>query len=427
LAADFPFSLAVAYFDHGLRPQESGAEVELARHAAKQTGWPFYHGAGKVAEHAGENGLSTEEAARNLRYAYLNEVLAACGAQKIAVAHTADDQAEELLLRLLRGTGRKGLAGMELIREGLIIRPFLQTGKAEILAYLQDKKLPFCTDSSNLERLYLRNRVRLDLLPYLERNFNPGIKQLLRQTAAILQEEENLLDDLSLEAYSRTVSGEEILQLDLPFLAGQPLAIQRRIIEKMLLALGNSPGFRQIDQILQLAGQGGPGGSIHLSSGLRGVIEGNSFSFSYPQGRVARRGDLRDEAERQAFQLEILEPGLFELDAGRQLEVVCLDAPPAKEELAAKNADYFDLNTISFPFTVRSRRPGDRFQPLGSSGHKKVGKFLTDLKLEARRKNQVPLVEYEGEVAALLGVRIAQRFRLQSSTAKVLRLRVLEK
>ncbi len=427
LAADFPFSLAVVYFDHGLRPEESGQEIKFVGDVAQEMGWPFYNGAGNVAEYSRENGLSIEDAARSLRYDYLQEILSDCGGQKIAVAHTADDQAEELLLRLIRGTGRKGLAGMEFIRDSLIVRPFLQTCKDEILAYLKDKNREFCLDSSNQQRIYLRNRVRLDLIPYLEKEFNPGIKKILRQTSSLLQEEESLLDDISLNAYKHAVSGENGLKLDLSFFAGQHVAIQRRIIEKMLLDLGNRPGFRQIDQILYLAEQSEPGGCIHLSGGLRGVIEENMFFFSYPLGKTNRRGDLRDAAENPVFDLNIMEPGLFDFNEGWQVEVACLDHLPEKTELSSENADFFDLDTISFPFTIRNRRPGDRFHPLGSSGHKKVGKFLTDLKIDEKARRQVPILEFEGEVAALLGIRISQRFRVRNSSEKVLRVRVMKR
>lgn len=427
LAADFPFSLAVAYFDHCLRPEETALEVEFVANQARGMGWPFYHGSGNVAGFAGENGLSIEAAARTLRYDYFGDVLADSGCRKIAVAHTADDQAEELLLRLLRGTGRKGLAGMEFVRDSLIVRPLLQTTKDEVLDYLKAKEIKFCTDSSNQQIIYLRNRVRLDLIPYIEDKFNPGIRKILRQTSSILQEEESLLNKISSDAYTIAVLEKDPLKLDLSFFVNQPVAIQRRIIEKILLKLGNSPGFRQIDHILNLAGQGESGRHIHLSCGLRGLIEGNKFIFSYPQGRVHTRGNLSGAGDDLVFDVDITEPGVFELDENRQVEVACLDYIPDKAELCANESDFFDLEEMSFPFKIRNRHLGDRFRPLGSTGHKKVGDFLTEIKLAENERRLVPVLECGGEIAALLGVRISHRFRVRNSSSRVLRATVMEK
>jgi tRNA(Ile)-lysidine synthase len=265
----------------------------------------------------------------------------------------------------------------------------------------------------------------LDLIPYIEEKFNPGIKKILRQTSSLLQEEESLLDALTEDAYKHTVLEEDGSALDLVCLTGQHKAIQRRIIEKMLLKLDNNPSFRQIEQILYLAGHGENGAGVHLSRGLRGEIKGKKLLFSYPLGRTSWRGDLKSSVEDSVFDMDVMEPGLFCLDEARQVEVSCLDYLPEQSELASEGVDFFDLDLLSFPFKIRNRRPGDRFHPLGSPGHKKVGDFLTDLKVAESIRRHIPVLEYGGKVAALLGIRISHRFRVRSSTRKVMRVRVL--
>ncbi|MEJ2034474.1 MAG: tRNA lysidine(34) synthetase TilS, partial [Deltaproteobacteria bacterium] len=201
LREEFSFSLVAAYLDHGLRPGETDEEMRLVAETADSLSIPCRLAAADVKGTARQEKLSIEHAGRLLRYHFFERVATEEGAAKIAIAHTADEQAEEVLIRLIRGTGRAGLAGMKTIRDGRIIRPFLSIPKEEILAYHEDRDIPWYEDSSNRDRRYLRNRVRLDLLPELARRFNPNIGRTLIQTAAILGDEEELLADLTGQAY----------------------------------------------------------------------------------------------------------------------------------------------------------------------------------------------------------------------------------
>ena len=273
----------------------------------------------EVVAYAREQGLSREHAARNLRYGFLTEVAAHHRATKIAVAHTADDQAEEILLRLIRGTGRAGLTGMARLRDGLVIRPFLEIAKEEILGYLAEENIPYCLDSSNRQRIYLRNRIRLDLLPYLQEHFNPNIGNSLRETAAILQGEEELLAGMASQAYAQVVAeegGEPAgLTIQLADFLWQPLAIRRRILETACWRMGCRPSFRQIAQLLSLAETGAEGAGLHLAHGLRVVKAGGRLRFHYPQGRQAVRGNLLEAGtEEVSFARELPGPGEYFLE-----------------------------------------------------------------------------------------------------------------
>jgi tRNA(Ile)-lysidine synthase len=252
LAGHFHITLVAAYVNHGLRPNETDQEEQLVRHTAEKLHCTFELGTVDVPGYAESHHLSIEHAARILRYDFLDKIATQYRAAKIALAHTADDQAEELLLRLIRGTGRTGLAGMEAMRQERYIRPLLSTPKSRLLDYLQQFNIDYTHDSSNRQRIFLRNRIRLDLLPYLAREFNPNIRQTLLQTANILRDEEELLNDMTelacrdifLEteelpeknASSSAVTGnkgeqtsEETLQLtlDLSRFFMHPIAIQR--------------------------------------------------------------------------------------------------------------------------------------------------------------------------------------------------------
>ncbi|MFH7319156.1 tRNA lysidine(34) synthetase TilS [Desulfurivibrio sp. D14AmB] len=312
LAAAGGFRLAAAYVDHGLRPAETGGERELVAAAAHRLKIPWRNGKVATRDHARQEGLSLEHAARELRYRSLADIAAQLGADCLAVAHTADDQAEELLLRLLRGTARKGLGGMERLRHagrragesaavpaGLkIIRPLLAVTKAEVLNYLGQRGLAYAEDSSNHDLRFLRNRVRLELLPWLEERFNPNVRETLRRTAGVLRDEEELLGHLADEAYrqarvlARPEGGGRLdqLGLDLVVFNAQPVALRRRLLEKALWALALRPSVRQIEQLLAGAGRPQDGVLAHLAAGVTVSKEGETLKFSRGIPGPRRRG-----------------------------------------------------------------------------------------------------------------------------------------
>ncbi|MGX9728764.1 MAG: tRNA lysidine(34) synthetase TilS [Candidatus Electronema sp. VV] len=285
--------LTAVWIDHGLRPLETPQERETVAAAADRLGVPFLPRQASVAAYAAEQRLSIEHAARELRYAILREAARDCGAELIAVGHTADDQAEELLLRLLRGSGRKGLAGMSM-SNGDIIRPLLRCSKQELLGWLEQRGIAHCFDSSNSERKFLRNRVRHELLPFLEEHFEPGIRNALLKTADSLAADEDLLEELTGKAWDETVRKESSGTLKLlrqPFRNLHP-ALQRRVMEQLLWQLGSRADYKQILLLTEAALQGRNRSELHLNGGLRAGIFADWVEFSYPAGRRAWRGRL---------------------------------------------------------------------------------------------------------------------------------------
>ena len=426
LAEPLDISLVIAHVDHGLRPDEAEAEARLVRETAQSLGLACECGRVEVGVCAREQGLSIEHAARNLRYGFMEKVAARHGGTKIAVAHTADDQAEEILLRLIRGTGRAGLTGMARIRGNLVIRPFLDVPKEEILRYLAEENIPYLLDSSNQERVYLRNRIRLDLLPYLQEHFNPNIGNSLRETAAIFQGEEELLAGIASQAYVQVV-GEESgdaagLIIHLEGFSRQPLAIRRRILESACWHMECRPSFKQIGQLLSLATTGSEGVGLHLAQGLRVFKTEGRLSFCYPQGRQAIRGNLTDaDTEEVQFSKELPGPGEYFLKSpGAMLVLRFLDSLPEDWEGQGPETMYCDAAKICFPLLVRSVQAGDRFHPLGAPGSKKVGDFFTDQKISPAQRRRIPLLTDQGGIIAILGVRLDQRAAISPSSGRIL-------
>lgn len=428
VAGYLALDLVAVYVDHGLRPEETAAEAELVREMALRLGADFRTGRVAVREYGDAEGVSVETAARNLRYEFLEQVACEMDAVAIAVAHTADDQAEEVLLRLIRGTGRNGLAGMRPVNFRRVIRPLLQLTKAQLLAYLSDRNLPFLEDSSNAAREYLRNRVRLDLLPYLAENFNPAIRQTLLRTADILAGEDELLATLAHDLYQRVVTIEkkpEILLLDIAKLPAAHPALQRRVVELALLTLGAKPSFQQIDKLLDFAAAAENGKELHLAEGLRVEKRVDALALSYPVGRSRHRLGL-GPVRQLSFVRVIGGPGNWPIEElGLQVSLEIVAQRPSQVELTGTGADYLDMAGIVFPLIARSARPGDRFQPLGGPGSRKVADFLSDRKVPREERSRVVVLENAGKIIALPGLRVDHRFRIVPGTEKVLKIRLL--
>lgn len=290
--------LTVVWLDHGLRPKETPLEEQVVARAAETFEIPFVAGQLDVAGVAAKQHLSIEHAARNLRYSVLRKVAADCHAECIAVAHTADDQVEEILLRLLRGSGRKGLSGMSM-RSNDLVRPLLCTDKVKLLGWLKERGIEYCMDSSNEDLKFLRNRVRIQLLPFLEKNFDAGIRKSLRKTADSLAEDEQLLAELTAAAIVEVVrkgqdgpaTNESVQIMRQPF-CNLHAALQRRVVEQILWQMGSRAGYDHILLIIKAAAGGRNNSELHLSRGLRVGVYREYLELSYPAGRTPWRGRL---------------------------------------------------------------------------------------------------------------------------------------
>jgi len=301
LRKDLQITPVAVYVEHGLRPDETVAEWECVRTAAAGLKLDCECVSVNTMDLAQSKKMSTEHAARELRYQALRECARRYGASGIAVAHTADDQVEELLLRLLRGSGRKALAGMRLQNRD-VIRPLLTTTKERLMLYLQEHDISFCHDSSNDDLRFARNRIRHILLPLLEGDFDPGIRKAMLKTAANLSEDEDYLEIRIREIWHQVVrvepgaEGDEIHVLDRTAFAALHPCLQRRLVERLLWQLGGPARYEHILAILQAGTSGRTGSELHLSKGLRVGVARDMLEFSYPRGKRAWRGRLRDSA-----------------------------------------------------------------------------------------------------------------------------------
>ena len=280
------FRVVAAHLYHGLRPA-AAMDAAFCGNLCARFGIPIHVGLADVRGRAGRDGAGLEAAAREERYAFLQRVAESEAAGAIAVAHTRDDQAETFLLRLLRGAGSAGLGSMR-ARGGRLIRPLLEVGRREVLEHLRARGLEWREDETNADMRFARNRVRHELLPYLERHFNPGVRETLARTAALLSDEHEGVAERARELYRQASRrGPEGVLLDGAALSRAPRPLARQVVRAALLEAG---GLRQVkaahvERILEVSSRAGRSGRrLPLPGGREAV-------FRFGQVRIGARDE----------------------------------------------------------------------------------------------------------------------------------------
>ena len=423
-AVDLQLQLVAVYIDHGLRPLETPQEQKIIMECCHTLEVPYFSQAVDVHQLVASEKRSPEEAARILRYAALERIRIEHGATKIAVGHTADDQVEEFFLRLIRGSSTNGLSGM-LLRSGRIIRPLLHETKAALVLYLQSLTIHWCQDSSNLQRQFLRNRVRLDLLPTLERDFNPAIRRTVLQTMDMLGEEDHFLDEQTAAALTRCLVpqtksriGQKIPQLviDTARFAEYHPAICRRLLEKCYWQMQIRPTFRMIQILLNFLKDGLTGSEIHLEDGVRGEKRASQFILWRPLEKGRVRGSITAGA-----QIHLNIPGLgryLVAEAGREL--ILEELPLSAYRSNEKKLLFLAYDKISFPLLLRNALPGELFYPCNGVGRKKISRFFNDRKIPAKDRLSWPVLMSGSVIIALPGLQIDHAFRITEETSAIL-------
>lgn len=270
----------VCHVEHGIRGAESLRDKEIVEAFCQSLQLPFYYRSVAAAEYAEAERLSLEEAARILRYAALRDVLRELNGDYLVTAHHRDDQAETVLFRMLRGSGMDGLSGMR-VAEGDLLRPFLELPKSAPEEYCRLKKLPVCCDSTNADPTYTRNRIRGELLPYLEKNFNVNIKDALVRTAAILQEDGACLAEMAERGFAEAaqLADEEII-LDVKRMAVLHPALQKRILRSAYFKMGGKElSYERTEALFKMLAAGRGGKVLQLPGGIRAGYADKKLRF----------------------------------------------------------------------------------------------------------------------------------------------------
>lgn len=419
LRHELQFTLYAAHFEHGLRGRESRQDAEFVRQfcADRQVG--FFCGHGDVPGELKRRGGSLEETARNLRYEFLRETAGRIGGALLATGHHRDDQAETVLLNLLRGSGGRGLGAIR-PRQGDVVRPILCLSRCEIEAYCSERELRPRTDISNADLEFRRNRIRHALLPLLRRDFNPAVADVLCRTADILSEEQDYLrvqaERCIGELVTATVGG---CCMDAGAFAALHPALQREVVLRLLEKLrGDLRGiaFTHVEQIRTLFQQESgeqridlPGRWQARKSYARLFIEkppeastASSVLTLHPDGVI--RLNCPGETLLPEFGMSVR----CSVHSGGLAEVGTLSGARA----------VFDPEAIRLPLTVRQRRPGDRFRPLGAAGSRKVKELMIDLKIPVEKRHEVPIVCDGRGILWVVGCRRSERGKLAADAGQ---------
>ncbi len=411
-----------AHFNHQLRGADADADEQFCRDLTCSLGVHFEAGRGDIAAAARESGRSIEDAAREARYRFLHEAAARCGADAIAVGHSLDDQAETFLLRLIRGAGPRGLAGIR-PTAGKVVRPAIEVSRAALREYAAEHGLQFRQDATNLDVRIPRNRVRLELLPTL-RHYSPGIAGALAREAAVARSDEEYLEGQAIEAArSIVLHQEDGTALDAEALAQLPVALASRVARIALAA--SSPnrfiGFQHIDDLLELS-RASDGTSVSLP-GQAAVRKGGRILLG-PAGDTPGAGEAAEAPFSNLCRFPLSIPGEVAL-AGWAVSAERLDRAAQLPPLSGRGAVVIAAAPVRGPLAVRTRRRGDRFSPLGMGGRgRKLQDFLVDRKVARIDRDQLPLVvDRDDRIVWVVGQSVAEDFRVTAPQQGVILLK----
>lgn len=407
LKEDYKINLSAIYIDHGLRPDETIEEKNFCKNLCDSLNVPFTSKSIDVKSYAKEHDLNKQEAARDLRYKTLEETANEQNANKIALAHNADDQAETFLMRILRGSGAKGLSGIPPVR-GKIIRPLIEIERQEIEGFFDNTSQAYMTDSSNLNQDYFRNWLRLSVLSEFKRK-NPELIQTISRICSILSEEDNYLELIATKTLMKLIpkKTDKTIELFLVPLESMDKAILRRVLRRAIGAVESLRGINyiHIEEIIELIKHGTSGDRLHLPKKIMAIK-------SYATLIITSEPPVKLDY----YSLPV--PGeLLLKDAGIVLRSSFTDTTVktnGKQNIA------LDADKVKLPFSVRSREKGDVFYPSGFGKKKKLQDFFVDEKIPRDERDSIPIVLSGEDITWVAGYRSDDRFKTSEETKKII-------
>lgn len=395
-------SLFVVHVNHGFRGELAERDAKSVDAYCRENEIEFHRFDYDVVKLADEWGVSFEEAGREVRYQAFEEIRSDVDASRIAVAQNKNDQAETMLMRLMRGTGIDGLKGIPLKRGKYIIRPVLFMNRHEIETYCKVNDVPVCHDHTNEETIYTRNKIRHELLPYIEENFNGQIVDGLYRLGKMLDDDVNYIEsslDEKLESEGVDLESQDSLQVS--WFNTLHSALKPRVIRRVIQKKGEGlkdVTHAQIDELIQLISMN--------KHGKRKLISGIEFSIKYDTLYFQKSSIVENEGTPKS-----IDENGFEL---RELNV-----SEFGEYSLMPDEVSVDLDKVDGKLSARYRRDGDRFQPTGMTGTKKLKKFFIDLKIPAEKRDLIPLVCDESGIVWIVGHRLSERVKVDESTRRV--------
>ena len=412
--------VAVAHINHMLRGEEADKDEEYSKRLCESLGVRFFSKRIDINKYALETGKSSELAGREARYDFFNEIINKINFNKIATAHNANDQAETILMRIMRGTGLEGLGGIPVEREGKYIRPILFMKREEVEQYCKENNLSPHIDTTNLERIYSRNKVRLDILPYMKNNFNPNIVETINRMALLLQDDNEFIEGEVSKAYKDNCFEKENSIVISKNLFNIHSAIVTRVIRKALFKINKSNydmEMKNIEDIIELS---------NLGTNKRVDLPKDIYAENVYGDIIIRKKEYIKNKLSNELTLnkkDILHNEVIFDEYIINFDVVNNKDIKQENDEVVKNFDYDKINNV----TIRYRKDGDRITPLGMKGSKKLKEIFIDMKIPKEKRDEIPLIQFNDDISWIVGIKMSDKFKITKETKHILKVSVKRK
>lgn len=414
ICEEIPFSIYIAHVNHGVRGIEADEDERFVKAEALKHNIPYYSRRIDMEGYAIKHKISSEDAGRILRYGFFREIISSLGDGKIAVAHNKNDQAETLMMRFMRGTGIDGLKGMEYINDD-IIRPILNISRSEIEEYICVNKIRTRLDRTNLQPIYSRNKIRLELIPYIEEKFNPNIIDTLWRTSTTSYRDSSFLQEFSYAKYKQMLKFEDKDSIILyrGMFLNEHEAIQYRVVRHCIQNLADGlKGITEthIRDVVDLFNRGDTGKSIDLINHIKAKTSYNDLILEVGKGEEKVRFNYNVPIGEYTY--------LKELNCAVETKILPLEK--IQFDFKERFIKYFDCDKIVGALYIRNRLPGDMFNPFGMKGTKKLKDYFIDEKVSIPNRDTIPILVDEENIMWIIGMRTSEYYKITSETKNVL-------
>ncbi|WP_436513323.1 tRNA lysidine(34) synthetase TilS [Clostridium thermobutyricum] len=415
---EYNLKIGAAHLNHMLRGEAANEDEKFAKEMCNKLEVDFYSKRVDIEAYSKEKGVSTETGGRDVRYALFNEVSKKYGYNKIATAHNANDQAETILMRMMRGTGLEGLCGIPLIRDEIYIRPILCMERWEVEKYCEDFNLNPRIDKTNLENIYTRNKIRLDILPYMKENFNKDVVMAINRMSNILWEDNKFINDFSKEKFKEYCHKENDEIKINKNLFKENKAIINRVIRKALTEVSKSTydfEHKHIEEVINLA-YIGTNKKIDLPNGIYAENVYGEIEIKKKKEKI----DIKKSEE-----VTILKEDLDGNSIDFNNYEIKFEIVKSQKNLKITNNDlikYFDYDKIKKYVIIRNRKNGDKITPLGMKGNKKLKDIFIDMKIPKEVRDEIPLIVFDDNIAWVLDVKLSNIYKVTNETENILKI-----
>lgn len=412
--------IAAAHINHMLRGEEADKDEEYSKKLCESLGVRFFSKRIDINKYALETGKSSELAGREARYDFFNEIINKINFNKIATAHNANDQAETILMRIMRGTGLEGLGGIPVEREGKYIRPILFMKREEVEQYCKENNFNPHIDATNLERIYSRNKVRLDILPYMKNNFNPNIVETINRMALLLQDDNKFIEGEVNKAYKDNCFEKENGIIISKNLFSIHSAIVTRVVRKALFIINKSNydmEMKNIEDIIELS---------NLGTNKRVDLPKDIYAENVYGDIIIRKKEYIKNKLSNELTLnkkDILHNEVIFDEYIINFNVVNNKDIKQENDELIKIFDYDKINNV----IIRYRKDGDRITPLGMKGSKKLKDIFIDMKIPKEKRDEIPLIQFNDDISWIVGIKMSNKFKITKETKHILKVSVKRK